>query len=258
MSEYLIRLLRDSKQPPRGPQQISNDPAVHEEWLMDSDLGNMLKENKRVVLDFDGLEHKGGKDLAMEFVRKYRDFCTGLIMGTPSGGIHIYFSGETQTRKILDAEGREIGDVKASGYVKCIGTVRGKAYRILQDGPLQPFSKIEHLFPRKEVVDGVRDSKSAVCLRQRNDANEVTAFGNFTGGIKDVRAYIRKIPSVSGEHGHDACFRVACILRDAGFSEMEALIEMLEWEKTCASPLWGPVALAKKIRDAYRVVLKGL
>ena len=119
----------------------------------------MMKENKRVVLDFDGLEHKGGKELAREFYKKYRELCTGPIVETPSEGIHIHMSGETETRKILDAQGREIGDVKASGYVKWIGTVRGKAYRLLQDGPLQPFSKIEHLF---SIPEKKEDSRQAI------------------------------------------------------------------------------------------------
>ena len=201
MSEYLIRLIPNTKQPPRGPQQISNDPAVHQEWLRDSDLGLMLKESKRVVLDWDGYDHKGGKDLARMFFKKFRELCTGPILETPSGGIHMHYSGETQTRKILDAEGREIGDVKGSGYVKWIGTFRGKAYRLLQDGPLQPFSKIEHLFPipekkeeNRQAIDEHDPVRRLVRARAWMMKREGKEDGNGRGlqTIKTCRALFRK------------------------------------------------------------------
>jgi hypothetical protein len=236
---YLIELLPDSKQPPAGRWNISNDPAVHAKWLKErKDMGLMMTENKRVVLDFDGPGHKGGKELAREFFKKYRELLS-VIVETPSGGIHFHFSGETQTRKILDAEGREIGDVKGSGYVKWIGTVRGKAYRVLQYGPLQAFP--EHLFPAKPASGPAVPGKTSM----------------QSGKINNIRAYISKIPSISGQHGHDAAFRVACVLRDAGFSEVDALAEMTDWNVTCAQPPWSVRELAKKVKDAFRVVLKG-
>ena len=40
-------------------------------------------------------------------------------------------------------------------------------------------------------------------------------------------------------------------------SPEDALNEMCLWDEVCATPIWGPEALAKKIRDAFAVLLKG-
>ena len=51
------------------------------------------------------------------------------------------------------------------------------------------------------------------------------------GKIKNLRSYIRQIMSIEGQRGSDACFRVACILRDEGTTADEALQYMLEWNQ---------------------------
>jgi hypothetical protein len=76
---------------------------------------------------------------------------------------------------------------------------------------------------------------------------------NGQGEIRNVRAYIRKIVAVSGQGGHNATFRVACKLRDAGLSELDALAEMILWQESgCAQPPWQLKDLVHKVRDAYR------
>ncbi len=72
-----------------------------------------------------------------------------------------------------------------------------------------------------------------------------------SGKIRDPRSYIRRIVSVQGQRGSDACFRVACVLRDEGKTPEEALEYMLEWNKECALPPWTVKELIHKIRDSY-------
>jgi len=77
------------------------------------------------------------------------------------------------------------------------------------------------------------------------------------GRIRDLRAYIRRIKSIQGARGSDACFRVACILRDAGLSPEESLAYLLEWNQSCADPPWSVTELEHKVRDAFAIVTKG-
>jgi hypothetical protein len=227
----LIPLTENTKVPLTGQDWhnlITDDEEIHKKWLETGfNLAMPLRENHRIVADFDD------KNDARDFYRKHKEICS-VIVETRKGA-HFHFSGELpQSYKFQG------GDyIKASGY--CVyppSKIDGFIYRLVTDGRLQPFP--QELFPRKEVV-----SKHAIDLRQS------------TKIVKDVRAYIRRIPSVSGEHGHDSCFRVACILRDEGFSEMDALTEIEEWNRECARPPWSIRELSKKVKDAYRVVLKG-
>jgi len=68
--------------------------------------------------------------------------------------------------------------------------------------------------------------------------------------IHDGAAYIAKIRAVSGNGGHNVTFRAACCLRDAGMDEAEALLTMLQWNKTNAEPRWSDLELLHKVRDA--------
>lgn len=73
----------------------------------------------------------------------------------------------------------------------------------------------------------------------------------YVGKVRNAVAYIRRIHAVAGEGGHNATFRAACKLRDAGLSEDEALEILGDWNGTNASPPWSAVELQHKIRSAY-------
>ncbi len=71
--------------------------------------------------------------------------------------------------------------------------------------------------------------------------------------IESVRRYIRKIVAVSGQGGHNATYRAACKLADAGLSEEQVLQELLAWQEDgCAVPIWDIRELEHKARDAVR------
>ena len=69
--------------------------------------------------------------------------------------------------------------------------------------------------------------------------------------VKNPVSYISKIRAVQGSGGSNATFRVACILRDAGLSEAEALAAMVEWNQTNAEPKWTVKELLHKVQDAF-------
>jgi hypothetical protein len=72
--------------------------------------------------------------------------------------------------------------------------------------------------------------------------------------VRNAAAYIKKIHAHSGKGGHNATFRAACRLRDAGFSEAEALALLYDWNETNATPPWSAAELEHKIRSAYRAL----
>jgi hypothetical protein len=69
--------------------------------------------------------------------------------------------------------------------------------------------------------------------------------------ISNGPGYIRHIRAVSGNGGHNATFRAACTLRDAGLTPEEALAELVVWNQTNADPPWSPRELLHKVKSAY-------
>jgi hypothetical protein len=72
-----------------------------------------------------------------------------------------------------------------------------------------------------------------------------------TRAIRDGLAYIRRIEAVSGNGGHNATWRAACSLREAGLTPDEALEALADWNETNAKPPWSRKELVHKIEDAY-------
>lgn len=68
--------------------------------------------------------------------------------------------------------------------------------------------------------------------------------------IESVRRYIDKIVAVSGQGGHNACYRAACKLADAGLSEDQVFAELWAWNITNAIPPFDEKAIRHKARDS--------
>ena len=68
--------------------------------------------------------------------------------------------------------------------------------------------------------------------------------------IERARHYIAKCsPAISGQHGHDATYRVAAILWNGfGLSETEALALLSEYNQRCRPP-WREAELIHKVRS---------
>lgn len=68
-----------------------------------------------------------------------------------------------------------------------------------------------------------------------------------------VEAYIAKCrPSVSGEHGHDNAYRVACtLIRGFNLSPEAAMPYFERWNQTCQPP-WSGQELKRKLEEAER------
>ena len=76
--------------------------------------------------------------------------------------------------------------------------------------------------------------------------------------ITDAVAYISKIYPVSTKHfpesgnGRDRLtFRAACVLKEGGLSESEALLAIMRWNQTNVTPPESDTELLRKIKCAY-------
>jgi hypothetical protein len=161
---------------------------------------------------------------------------------TPRGGMHFYYRSVPGLRNAVKAH--RGWDVRAGGrgYVVGVGSVvDGKAYKLLGEETLNlpPF---DPAWLPAETVETMALPTVAKPAR---------------GRIRDLRSYIRRIVSVQGQRGSDACFRVACVLRDEGKTPEEVLEYMLEWNEECAIPPWSVKELMHKIRDSYAKLVKG-
>jgi len=71
--------------------------------------------------------------------------------------------------------------------------------------------------------------------------------------VTDGIAYISKIRAISGQGGHKDTYRAAAKLREAGLSEIDALLALQNWNRTNADPPWSDKELVHKIKSVYRV-----
>lgn len=163
------------------------------------------------------------RELAERYYRKHRDSITTMVRSRR--GIHFYHRGEGANFMRKGVDGRGEG-----GYVVAppspIGN--GRSYEWITP-LLKPTELLPLPFaPPAPVGSGVDSER-----------------------IRNVRAYIRAIHSISGQRGHNKAYKVACKLVEAGLSEAEALVEMEEWNATNASPPWSRRELLHKVKSAY-------
>ncbi|MBW3539085.1 MAG: bifunctional DNA primase/polymerase, partial [Planctomycetes bacterium] len=168
---------------------------------------------------------------------------TPWTVRTPRRGTHFFYRSVPGLRNAVKAH--RGWDVRAggNGYVVGFGSVvDGREYELIGEATLDlpPFDPAWLPPIPAEPLSETLSSRVAE-LRTRQLSTD----------IRDLGAYIRTIPSIQGQRGSDACFRVACILRDAGLTAEEALAYMLEWNRRCAIPPWSVAELRKKVRDSF-------
>lgn len=194
-------------------------PREEGPWKLHKDLpkGNVGKILKgETLVDFDN-----GLDSAREFYKSCPDLCT--VISRTRRGIHFFFKGETQTRKFAH------GDIKSGEHAYAVippSVVDGHEYRWIRQGELQPFP--EHLFPIEATITNHRKE------------------------IRNAIAYLAKVQSIQGKRGSAGLVRAAAVCRDAGLSESEATVAMLEWNAgPTVSPSWSHAELARAITRTY-------
>lgn len=106
---------------------------------------------------------------------------------------------------------------------------------------------VADLGSRQEQVDWIRDRFFPAAPPPSVDFRSATAVADR------ARKYLSKMPpAVSGQGGHDATFRAACVLvLGFGLSSGEALGLLSEWNQSCQPP-WTEKELRHKVDDAAK------
>ena len=162
-----------------------------------------------------------------------------LTVKTGRGGEHIYYKAP---------EGAEIRN-RAGVFLRHID-VRGEGGYIVAPPSLHPSGKHYAWVTSPAGVIETLPKFDAEWIADRKPAVSAGFLSDSTN-IRNVVSYIRRIHATAGEGGHNATYRAACKLRDAGLSEDEALALLIAWNETNASPPWTEAELAHKIRSAF-------
>jgi hypothetical protein len=217
------------------PKQATADRCIIETWLMEKDRNYGVVCDEIAVIDTDTPE-------LAAWWRKHKP-PTPWRVRTPRGGMHFYYGSVPRLRNAVKAH--RGWDVRAGGRGYVVGTgssIEGITYELIgrETLDLPPFDPT--WLPEEKSVSIILPTQS---FPPR-------------GKVRNLRSYIRRIFSIEGQRGSDACFRVACILRDEGKTPEEALQYMLEWNQACAIPPWSMTELLHKIHDSYAKFAKGV
>jgi hypothetical protein len=167
---------------------------------------------------------------------------SSLIVDTGGGGVHFYYA---------MPDGNEVGN-----RVRIMGRqidIRGDGGYVAAPPSLHP-SGTRYTW-RTRQLDKALPAFDVAWLTVA-DQKEKIGNGVAAGSVRKVVAYISKIHAVAGEGGHNATFRAACKLRDAGLSKDEALAILSDWNETNATPPWSAAELLHKIHSAFERLRK--
>lgn len=180
---------------------------------------------------------KNGKPGMMSLLGLDLDHDT-LTVETPTGGLHLYYSGEVPNSVSKIALGIDIRGV--GGYVIAPGSVRadGTRYSLANDSPV--LAAPEHLIA------------AAGALRSRDTAL-LAADPDTPAALATAIEYAKHAaPSIEGAGGDDNAYRVAAKIKDFGLSEVGALEVLLDhWNERC-SPPWSVEELTLKVANVYQ------
>lgn len=202
----------------------SNDPATVAGWWNGSPEANIgVLTTGLLVADLDCKEGRRGLDTWMSL---YGGFDT-LTVRTPSGGLHLYYSGA----EVANSQGEHGGlgpglDIRGHhGYVIAPGSVvYGRAYRVEIDRPMAPA-------PRS-IVALCRPPGS----RAENAAVALVAADNPQAVALATDAIVRFPAAAQGEQSI-AVYKLATSVRDFGVSELMAAALMAQWADRCTPPI---------------------
>jgi hypothetical protein len=230
----------------RGWQHLHLGEADIVRLFSRSDLNLGIITGELIVLDTDS-------DEAEAWVRA-KGIESPVMVRSGGGGLHRYFvtPQDVEIRSRIGLSRIHGLDVKGwHSYIVAAGSVHpdtGKEYAYLPGKELGELSDLP-FFPT-EILEPVIRSESQ--LERKSYPSGRSSLG---GQIRDVRSYIRGIASIEGQGGDKACFTVACLLAEAGFSFDEALAEMEAWNEVSAFPAWSREALVHKLRYAFERVM---
>lgn len=185
-----------------------------------------------VVIDCDSPEH------AAYWLSRFP--ASPLMTETGRGGLHVYYRQpvEAEIRNRVKIHRRQIDVRGEGGYVAAPPSLHSSGRRYRWTTPVADFSALLPYFDPSWLVDAAPPTAPSSADQQ-------------VRAVRYAAAYIRRIHATAGEAGHNATYRAACKLRDAGLSADEALALLVDWNETNAHPPWDEAELRHKIGSAF-------
>jgi len=201
-------------------EHATADPTNVERLFTGPD-GESVSENVAVstgnglfVVDVDVKKGKNGKASLEKLKAEGLDVDT-LTIGTPSTGLHLYYSGDPALafRSAVNWRGLEGIDIRGEhSYVNAPGSVKpdGGEYRVIRDVPIRPIAETF-------IADLARPR------RARGDAIQETADFEDDWAIGEAIKYLMTAePEAGAGSRHDALIRIGHNLFDLGITRETA------------------------------------
>jgi hypothetical protein len=209
--------------------------SVKEEaaWYADANIG--LVTGKLIVVDIDA-----GKEKARDFYKKWKHLLKTI--NETRRGIHAWFKASSPN---FPSGQFEDGDLKASrGFVlappSTVVDYKTQAwwrYRFVDGHDLAPYDELPTYEPGMVTLR----VSGRVAIRR--------------GEVRDAIGYVMKVESVEGTNStsrDNGLIRAVSILRDAGMTEAEATVVMLNWNNSGkAVPPWSLKELTRAISRTF-------
>jgi len=231
---------------------LKNWPELHlgaDEILAWSEKGvnwGIITGDPLIVIDTDS-------DEAEAYLREKRIDST-VIVRSGGGGFHYYF----RTMEDMDIRSKS-----------CVHGVRGldlRAWRsyIVAAGSVHPDTGDHYAYlPGKELHDiaALPVFQPHWVADTRMPAPTLPSYQRqlrTPGRIYDIFAYLLRVESVQGQSGSNGCYRACCLLRDDGYSPLEAWPILLWWNARKPVPPWSKRELIHKLESVYRLPLTSI
>lgn len=240
-------LLPDMKRPAFAGWQAAatSDPSAIRTWYegayADSGVGVATGQGVFVV-DADGAQGKASLD-----VLEMSGADIGLVVDTPSGGRHAYFTapdGQWVPNSVKSLSGYPGIDIRGDGgFVAAPGSsYNGKPYTLATDGPLP-------LAPDWLVAAAVGGRKQ----RDKADSNPLVELDTEPAIARAIEYLRDKAPgAVAFAFGNDTTYKVAAKVKDFGISEeMTTTLLAEHWNETKAEPPWDIEEIMAIVANAY-------
>lgn len=228
-----------------GSDATTNEKTLRGWWKAwpEDNIGIATGPSGLTVVDVDMKHGKNGQKTLDDLELDYGELPHTLAAITPSGGHHLYFSGDARTTVEQVGPGVDTrGSGGAGGYVLAPGSstdVGEYEWRESSQIPVAPIPEwIQHLAGRRADRE---HSQEAVVDQDQPQYIE--------WAVEHLK-YDAKI-AIEGQKGNSTSFNLACVLREKGLSEDKAYELLHEhWNDRCQPP-WSDEELAGIVKNAF-------
>ncbi len=233
----IFPLLTNSKFPAitHWQEQATTDKRAIHAWWGDSDLNIGVLTTDHVVLDVDC---KNGQ-FGYESLEGLGISCSTLTVKTPTGGLHLYYDGESCKNRVGFLGPTSGLDIRSKGgFVVAPGSIiDGVPYEILVDAPIELAPEVLRPFMLPPHVNGRED------LEYSEDSEASIAL---------AREYLSKAPiAIEFQGGNHRTFITAAhLVRNLGLSEGTAYDLMMDIYNPRCLPPWDESEIATIVYNA--------